>query len=123
MSKHNQIIGKMGEELAVEHLQRANYELVVCNWRFGRAEVDIIAWSPERILVFVEVKTRKTAAFGNPEEAVSHKKQQLLYEAATEYMHQQNYEGEIRFDIISIVLYERLPPHLEHFIDAFFPGW
>lgn len=123
MSKHNQIVGKKGEELALQHLKSANYEPIVCNWRFGRAEVDIIAWSPARILVFVEVKTRQHSPFGYPEEAVSHKKQKLLYEAATEYMYQHNYEGEIRFDIISIVLYEQMPPHLEHFEDAFFPGW
>ncbi len=123
MLKHNQITGKRGEALAFEHLKAANYQPIVSNWRFGRAEVDIIAWSPEQILVFVEVKTRHKSPFGNPEEAVSAQKQRLLYEAATEYMYQSHYEGEIRFDIIAIVLYEQLPPHLEHFIDAFFPSW
>jgi putative endonuclease len=123
MSKHNQELGKEGENLAVEHLEKFSYEIIAKNWRFGRAEVDIIAWSPERILVFVEVKTRKHNLFGNPEEAVSLKKQNLLYEAATEFMYQNHYEKEIRFDIIAIVIYKTNLPALEHFQDAFFPSW
>ena len=49
------------------------------------------------------------------------KKQQLMYELASEYMYRQNYEGEYQFDILAIILEPRL--EIKHYQDAFFPGW
>lgn len=119
MAKHNDL-GTLGESLAQHYLQKLGYTIVAQNWQWGKAEVDLIAYDRE-ILVFVEVKTRQQATFGPPELAVTAKKQQLLYDLATEYMYQVEHEQEFRFDVIAIVLEPSL--HIQHFPDAFFPNW
>jgi len=113
--------GRWGEDLAVSHLAKSGFEILHRNWRYKRAEIDIIA-RDSGILVFVEVKMRANLSFGRPEEMVGFKKKQLMFNAASAYMHQYGYEGEIRFDIIAIA---REPNHQEeiaHFQDAFYPG-
>lgn len=112
-------LGKKGEELAVEHLLQKGYELLHRNWRHSRAEVDIIArigndW------VFVEVKTRKTDYFGFPEEAVGKAKQKQLLNAANAFAELYAIEGEVRFDIIAVVLGEG-EQEIHHIEDAFWP--
>ncbi len=120
MAKHLNI-GKKGEEVAMNYLESLGYKILETNWRFSRAEVDIIAMDKE-IMVFVEVKTRSYDAFGQPEEFVSRAKEQLLMDAASVYMEQAKHDWEIRFDIISII--SRANYHeLKHFKDAFFDGW
>lgn len=114
-------IGNKGEALAKEYLLKKGYQVLEENWRFSRAEVDLIAMDGQA-LVFIEVKTRSTDFFGAPELAVDHKKQNLLSDAANVYMQQINHEWEIRFDIIAIVLGDE-DPKIEHFKDAFFSGW
>ncbi len=119
MANHNDL-GSLGEQLAQEYLQDLNYTLVAQNWQWGKAEVDIIAYDQEA-LVFVEVKTRQKATFGPPELAVTPKKQQLLYDLATEYMYQIEHEQEFRFDVIAIIIEPNVA--IQHFPDAFFPNW
>jgi len=113
--------GKRGEELARTYLQEQGYELLATNWRYSRAEVDIIATDGEQ-LIFVEVKTRTSAAFGAPEEFVSPDQQQLLAQAAMAYCEDQQFDGEIRFDVIAILWPSEDEPSLRHLPDAFFPG-
>jgi putative endonuclease len=112
-------LGKQGENLATEHLRQKGYEIRHRNWRNGRSEVDIIArigndW------VFVEVKTRGTDYFGYPEEAVSKAKQKQLQKAADAYIEEFEVQGEIRFDIVAIVLNEN-KQDVHHIEDAFWP--
>jgi putative endonuclease len=102
MAKHN-ITGKKGEQLAVEYLLKKGYHILETNWRYSRFEIDIIA-KIGNDLVFVEVKTRTTTTHGFPEEAVSQKKAENLFEAAEVYLEEKGIEDEIRFDIISIVI-------------------
>lgn len=117
-------LGKWGENLAKQYLCAQGYLIHACNWRFGRAEADIIAFLPTcQTLVFVEVKTRKNNHFGQPEEAVSQRKQNLLYDLANEYIYQTAHATEFRFDIIAIVGTIGKPYQLRHFCDAFFPTW
>jgi putative endonuclease len=123
MMMNKQELGAWGEARAQSYLISQNYQILFSNWRFGKAEIDIIAQTPTNILVFIEVKTRKNKVFGNPEQAVTAKKQSLFYEAATEFMHQTQYEQEFRFDIISIVFLPNQAPEILHFQDAFFPKW
>lgn len=124
MEKTNKALGKWGEKVAKAYLVSQGHEIREINWRFGRAEADIITFLPiDQILVFVEVKARKHNTFGEPEDFVTDKKQRLLYELATEYMYRQGYEGEIRFDIVSIVGEEEKGHSLRHYADAFFPSW
>ncbi len=119
MAKHNQL-GQLGEEWAKNYLLEQGYTLLEQNWRWGKGEIDLIV-RQEDCIIFVEVKTRTTARFGQPEEAVSVKKQNLMYELAVEYLHQIVHEQEFRFDIIAITMQPQ--KELRHFQDAFFPTW
>jgi putative endonuclease len=120
MSKHINL-GALGEKIGRDYLLGKGYTILEQNWRYSRAEIDIIAKEGE-VLVFVEVKTRSTALFGEPALAVTPKKQALLVDAASAYMERIQHEWEIRFDIISIVMTDK-DHDLEHYKDAFFPGW
>lgn len=118
MAEHNEK-GKAGEALAVSHLQRKGYDIIEQNWRFEKAEVDIIA-KHKNTLVFVEVKARKSEDFGEPELAVTRKKQRLICKAANAYVQNLNIVEEIRFDIVT-VLFDQRPPQVRHTEDAFYP--
>ena len=114
-------LGNRGESLAEKYLLEIGYQILERNWRFSRAEVDIIAKDGE-ILVFVEVKTRSSEIFGKPEESISPQKEALLKDAAAVYMEQIGHDWEIRFDIIAIVI-KGGGYSFEHFKDAFFSEW
>lgn len=120
MADHNDT-GKKGEELAKNYLESKAYRILETNWRFSKAEVDIIAMDGE-VMVFVEVKTRSDNNFGYPEEFVSKNKEQLLMDAAAVYTNRVGHEWEIRFDIISIIT-KGSYHELTHIKDAFFDGW
>lgn len=120
--KHHIATGKAGEQIASQFLQRKGYRIIEKNWRYRRAEIDIIA-EKNNWLIFVEVKTRTNTFFGTPDSFVDSKKQRLLVDAAVVYMNQNDFEGEFRFDIIAIVLKNREEYGLKHFEDAFFPGF
>jgi len=121
MARHNKI-GEMAENLAADYLERKGYRLLERNWRFSRAEIDLIAMQ-EEILVFVEVKSLGYDAFTRPEASVTTYKQGLIMDAATQYMQKIGHEWEIRFDVISIVYKNEQNFDLKYFEDAFFPQW
>ena len=102
MAEHNEL-GKFGEELAVEFLQKNGYDILETNWTFQKAEIDIIA-QKENILAVVEVKTRSSIEFGLPQDFVKPKKIQLLVKAVNEYTVSNDLDLEVRFDIIAIFL-------------------
>lgn len=108
------IIGIEGENKAVSHLESLGFEILERNYRYKRAEIDIIAMK-SNLLLFVEVKSRKNNHFGNPEEFVSNSQKKLIIEAADDYIHAINWQKNIRYDIIAITGNE-----LEHFQDAFY---
>lgn len=116
MATHNEL-GKKGEELAVAHLLKKGYTILDRNWRYQKAEVDIIA-QKEEILAVVEVKTRSSTDFGNPQDFVKPKKIKLLVTAIDEYVISKNLNVEVRFDIIAIVKTNQ-KFDLEHIEDAF----
>ena len=120
MARHNEI-GKKGEEIAVVHLRQLGWDILATNWRFKRAEVDIIAMDTN-VLVFVEVKTRSTTYYGTPEQFVDARKKLFLAKAASAYMEEISHDWEIRFDIISVLLPQGKEQEIKHFKDAFFPG-
>ena len=101
MAHHNDL-GKQGEDLAVKYLQKNGYEILVCNYIFQKAEVDIIA-KKENILAIVEVKTRSTNAFGNPQDFLKPKQIQRIVKAVDHYITSNQLDVEVRFDIIAIV--------------------
>jgi len=114
-------IGKIGERIAQSFLKKKNYKIQAVNWRFKRAEIDIIA-KKDNIIIFIEVKTRSSSYYGVPEIFVDIKKKRLISDAASEYMFANNYNGEFRFDIIGIILKTEQEFSINHSEDAFFPG-
>lgn len=118
MAEHNEL-GKFGEALATEFLIRAGYTILERNYTFDKAEIDIIAQREEDIVVIVEVKTRNSAYFGDPQSFVSPGKIKLLVKAANEYMIENSLDTEVRFDIIA-VLKNKTTEQLEHFENAFY---
>ncbi len=120
MAKHLET-GKKGEAIASDFLKSQGFKILETNWRFRRLEVDLIAMDGE-VLVFVEVKTRSNAFFGQPEEFVDKKKEEHLVRAAAEYMRQINHDWAIRFDVVSVILKNENQWEVKHLQDAFFPG-
>lgn len=118
MAEHNDL-GKLGEDLATKYLIGKGYPILARNWRNGRDEIDIIARDGEW-LVIVEVKTRTSEYFGEPETAVTNAKQKSLVRAAEAYIFAFDYKGETRFDVIGI-LFDHGKVRLNHVPDAFLP--
>ncbi len=117
MAQHNEL-GKKGEQLAVDFLLNKEYSILEQNYRFDKAEVDIIA-QKEDVLAIVEVKTRSTTDFGNPQDFVKPKQIQNLVKAVNEYVIVNDLDVEIRFDIIAIVKKDN-NYEVEHLKDAFY---
>ena len=116
MAEHYEL-GKKGEQLAVNYLIGKGYKIVERNWRFQKAEIDIIARKADT-LISVEVKTRSTKNFGNPQDFVNPKKIKLMVLAMNEYILNKDLDIELRFDIIAITK-DKSSFDIEHFKDAF----
>ncbi|HWC96364.1 MAG TPA: YraN family protein [Candidatus Sulfopaludibacter sp.] len=98
--------GRLGEDLAHRYLRCRGCTIVARNYRprGGAGEIDLVAWHAER-LVFVEVKTRLSADFGEPASAVDSEKRERLQHAARDYARRADIAwARTRFDIVSIVL-------------------
>lgn len=117
MAQHNEL-GKKGEQLAVDFLIENSYDIVERNYRFDKAEVDIIAQKDD-ILAIVEVKTRSSIDFGNPQDFVKPKQIKNLVKAVDEYVTENDLDVEVRFDIIAIVK-ENKTYNIEHLENAFY---
>jgi putative endonuclease len=107
MSEHNDV-GKRGELLAEKYLSERGYQILERNWRHSHYELDLVAVK-EETLHFIEVKTRRTAIFGFPEEAVDEIKISCLVEAGDEFLYQHPHWTKVQFDVISISIH----PHNE----------
>lgn len=108
--------GTKGEDMAAAFLQQKGYAIVTRNYRHKHAEIDLIVRT-QNLLVFVEVKTRRSNSFGEPESFVDSKKAAKIFEGAEQFMVDTNWNGNIRFDIISVTLGNT--PEIMHFEDAF----
>lgn len=120
MSK-NKRTGNHGESIAAAYLERKGYQILSQNWRNSYHEIDLIAIK-DQILVFVEVKTRKSHQMGTPETAVGKKKQKHLFSAAEAFLQKTQLDyKEWRFDVIAITLGKS--DNFLHIKDAFHPSW
>lgn len=117
MAQHNDL-GKLGEEKAKEYLVKNGFKILRTNWRFGKEEIDIIA-EKEDHLAIVEVKSRKSDQFGEPQEFVSLGKKRHLIRAADAFVTQNNIQKDVYFHIIGILF----KPELKIFFipQAFYP--
>lgn len=117
MADHNDL-GKLGEELAVDFLQKNGYKILETNWTFQKAEIDIIAQTKDTLAI-IEVKTRSSIEFGLPQDFVNPKKIRLLTKAVDNYVVEKNLDINVRFDIIAIHK-ENKSFVIEHLTDAFY---
>lgn len=113
-------LGAWGEDLAVAHLEGAGYTVLARNWRCREGELDIVALG-EGAVVFVEVKTRSSMAFGAPAEAVSRVKARRIHGLAVRWLSEFRPPGrhDLRFDVVSIVRRHGQAPDLVHLQAAF----
>jgi putative endonuclease len=115
---HNQDIGKQGEDIAVAFLIKNGFTILHRNWRFSHLEVDIFA-SKNGMLHIIEVKTRTTYKYGNPEEQITTKKFRLLQDAAVIYQELFPAFTKIQFDIVAININQNEEPTIL-FLEDFF---
>ncbi len=95
--------GRLGEEMALEHLLQMGYRLLERNWRCRHKEIDLIMESGDGIHI-VEVRTRRAPAAVAPEQTVNREKQKNIEAAAAAYLRMSNRKCQVHFDIVSIVL-------------------
>lgn len=112
---HKKILGAVGEKSAVNFLKKQGYKILEKNFKTRVGEIDIIAKDGEEI-VFVEVKTRTSDNFGEPSEAVNHKKQEKYHYVAEQYLLKKGLQEAIcRFDVIEVK-----SEQINHIKSAFF---
>ncbi len=112
MASHNKL-GKEAEQMAVNYLTNKGYQILHCNWRYSRYEIDIIAIKNE-LLRIIEVKSLKSSDLRHPEESVTKKKFRFLLKAADEFLFQNQQYRHVQFDILSIVINGQKEP--EYFL-------
>lgn len=102
-------MGTEGEVLAAEFLKAKGYLILERNYRFGRGEIDIVAKEGSD-LVFIEVKSRRSARYGAPEESITLKKESQLKKVADGYLLERGIENQsCRFDVVTITYQQGVP--------------
>lgn len=97
----SEALGRWGEQVAADALVAAGLTVLVRNWRCPEGEVDILALDGQ-VLVVCEVKTRSSAAFGRPEEAVTPVKAARLRRLALRWLSEHPGPRDVRFDVVSV---------------------
>jgi putative endonuclease len=116
MAEHNDL-GKKGEDAAAGYLRQNGYSIIERNWVNEKYEIDIIAQN-EEFIIFVEVKTRSSDYWENPEEAVSKGKIKRIVEAADFYLREKDIGLPARFDVIAVI-WKGKKYEIDHIDDAF----
>ncbi len=102
--KYNHVTGKTGEQLGIEYLKERGYQIVGHNVRAPFGEIDLVA-REGNALVFIEIKARRSLAFGRPEEAVTLQKRKQLERLASWYLMKLGDDNfPVRFDVLSVLL-------------------
>lgn len=116
--KYKKIIGKYGEQIAGEYLEKLNYKIIYKNFRCKCGEIDIVAIKNHEI-VFVEVKTRTNLKYGLPVEAVNKQKQEHICNTAKYFLYSNDLiDTYVRFDVIEVVLINK-KCKIRHLKDVF----
>ena len=117
MAEHNDF-GNLAEDLAVEYLEKKNYRIIARNFRYQKAEIDIVA-EFEGVIVVTEVKARSYNTLIEPQEAVTKKKIKSIVMCSDFFMNERKIDKEVRFDIITVLPDEQGVLQLNHIEDAF----
>lgn len=118
MAQHN-LLGKQGEDFAAAFLIQNGYLILERCWTYRHLELDIIAFK-DNLLVVVEVKTRATASYADPDDTISNAKLRKIYDATEHYMELKNIPWEVRYDLITVIAAGD-PWGIEHLEGAFYP--
>jgi len=119
MTKARQAVGAYGERLASRHLEDQGLVILARNWRCADGEIDLILADREDV-VFCEVKTRRSSAFGTPAEAVGPAKVQRLRRLAARWLAESRMGArDVRFDVVEVRTQQRGPAQIEHIRAAF----
>jgi len=111
--------GTLGEQAACDALERQGYRIIHRNYRVRGGELDIVC-EHGSTLVFCEVKTRTSAVFGLPEEAITAEKRRRLRRLAIEYLQREGRRAPaLRFDVISVAVSDGRVGELRHLVNAF----
>lgn len=120
MAKSN-LLGAWGESLAANYLRKHRCQILACNYKCRFGEIDLIC-KDRRYLVFVEVKLRKSAAFGEAREYVGREKQERIRSTAMLWLQQNPSDLQPRFDVIEIYAPDGMQtthPEVIHLKNAF----
>jgi putative endonuclease len=117
---NNKSVGNEGEEIAAGFLRNSGYEIIERNYRFHKGEIDIVAKDNEtNYLVFVEVKSRKSLEYGEPEHAITPAKTKQLKRMANYYILDNHVKNtDCRLDVITVLFTSTNPPLINHYKNA-----
>lgn len=119
MAEHN-LLGTAGETAARDYLTRKGYTIRHCNWRLHHLELDLVAETEDRLII-VEVKTRSSARWAHPLDAITNAKIKHLVNAAQGYINLFNIQKEVQFDLLALTPGPGGEFIVEHIPDAFLP--
>ena len=119
MAQHNEM-GKWGEQMAAEYLERKGFRIMWRDWRDGHRDIDIVGIDADNLVV-VEVKTRRNKTYVDPEKAVDIKKIKSLSIAANKLVRTCNIDMPVRFDIVTVTGKPGEECDINHIEDAFLP--
>jgi len=114
-----QALGRLGESLAAEFLEKLGYSIIERNFRTPYGELDLVSKHGD-VIIFTEVKTRASSSLGPPEISINHKKAEHIRSSAEYYIQQHpEMSDEWRIDVISIQMKSKnIPPYIIHFENA-----
>ena len=119
MAEHNDF-GFWGEEKAAQYLEQKGWKILRRNWKCGHRDIDIVASDGKEVII-VEVKTRRESCILEPERAVDRKKIKSLTIAANSFVHKEQIDLPLRFDIVAVTRHENDECTINHIEDAFLP--
>jgi putative endonuclease len=113
-------LGRDGEQRAADYLRERGWEILDRNWRSPRGELDIVARDPDGVVVFCEVKTRSSTAYGQPAEAVTRDKLRCLRRAACDWLRvRAPHCYDVRFDVLTVSARDSGVASVEHLLAVF----
>ena len=120
IGQRNQAVGASGEQIAADYLISQGYRILERNFRCRGGEVDIVAKDRQGCIAFIEVKTRRSLAYGLPQLAVTGRKQHQISKGALAWLSKNRlHDCSARFDVIAVLLQDGTVPTVEHIPNAF----